>query len=826
MQYTFKQIASILGADFLATATDSVISHLLTDSRSLVFPEETLFFAIKTKHGNGHDYIAELHSRGVRNFVVEEEGFAQKFPDSNFIFTSNSIEALQQLAAHHRALFGIPVVGITGSDGKTIVKEWLAQLTAGNYKVTRSPKSYNSQIGVPLSVWRLDTESTLGIFEAGISQPQEMGKLQAVIRPTIGVITNISGAHQENFDTLQDKCMEKLQLFKNCDTIIYNADDTVISDCVARSVLPANEIAWSRKDPEHPLYISSVEKDNCGTSIKYRYLDTEHSYRIPFLDDASVENSINSLAVALYLGITAEEITARMSQLEPVAMRLEVKEGRNGCMLINDSYNADIASLDIALDFMERRCTTLPSLKRTLILSDIKQTGIAPAALYRTVAQYIVKHNIEKFIGIGRDIASESYALEKLPCETHFFATTESFLQSATFAGLSNEVILIKGSRSFRFEEITEALEKKVHQTILEVNLSALRDNLNYYRNNLRPDTKSICMVKASAYGAGALEVARTLQDCRVDYLAVAVIDEGVELRRAGITTGIIIMNPEPSSFRALFDNKLEPEVYSFSMLRMLVQAATREGITDYPVHIKIDSGMHRLGFLPQEVPALVEELKQQNALTPRSVFSHFVGSDSDTFDTFSKTQIERFEEASSTLQAAFKHKILRHICNSAGAERFTQVQYDAVRLGIGLYGISPTGNNNVLRPISTLKTIILQIHEVPATETVGYSRRGELTRTSRIAALPIGYADGLNRRLGNKRGYCIVNGKPAPYIGNICMDVCMVDVTDIECNEGDVVEIFGNNLPAETVASWLDTIPYEVLTAVSTRIKRVYYSE
>lgn len=826
MQYTIEQIAGILKAEYIAASPADTVSRLLTDSRSLTFPEETLFLAIRTKHGDGHKYIPALHDRGVRNFVVEDEEIAQEYPDSNFIFTGNCTKALQLLATQHRARFDIPVIGITGSDGKTIVKEWLYQLTAGNYNVTRSPRSYNSQIGVPLSVWRIDDDCTLGIFEAGISQPQEMDRLQGIIRPTIGIITNISGAHQENFSSLQEKCREKLQLFKKCDIVIYNADNSIISNCVTNSLLPSREIAWSQKDPERPLYISAIEKDETGTTVKYRYLTFEQSYRIPFHDDASIENSINCLAAALYLMIPADTIAARMAQLEPVAMRLEVKEGKRGCILINDSYNADIASLEIALDFMERRCVTLPHLHRTLILSDIKQSGLSPRSLYRTVAQYAVNHKIEKLIGIGRDISSEEHRMSKQPFETHFFDDTEAFMQSDTFAGLANEIILIKGSRSFRFEEITEALEKKVHQTILEVNLSTLRDNLNYYRNNLRADTKSICMVKASAYGAGAIEVARTLQECNVDYLAVALADEGAELRKAGITTGIMVMNPEPSSFRTLFENKLEPEVYSFAMLRSLAQAATREGITDYPIHIKIDTGMHRLGFLPEEVPALVEELKRQNALTPCSVFSHFAGSDSPLFDDFSKTQKERFAQASDTLQAAFKHKILRHICNSAGAERFTEVQYEAVRLGIGLYGVSPLEGESPLRPISTLKTIILQIHEVPATETVGYSRRGKLTRTSRIAALPIGYADGLNRKLGNGRGHCIINGKEAPYIGNICMDVCMVDVTDIDCNEGDIVEIFGSSLPVERVAGWLDTIPYEVLTAVSDRIKRIYFTD
>lgn len=826
MPYTIEQITAILKARYTGPAGENTVTRLLTDSRSLGFPEETLFFAIKTKHGDGHQFIGELHKRGVRNFVVENESFAKELPDANFIIVNNSVKALQRLAAHHRKQFNIPVVGITGSDGKTIVKEWLYHLTAENYTVTRSPRSYNSQIGVPLSVWQLHEESTLAIFEAGISQPREMDNLQPIIAPTIGIVTNISGAHQENFNTMQEKCREKLALFKGCDIIIYNADDPLITGCVGHALLPSREIAWSQKDADRPLFIKAIEKDDAGTTIKYRYLTFDNSYRIPFLDDASIEDSINCLAAALYLMIPADTIARRMAQLEPVAMRLEVKEGKNGCTLINDSYNADTASLDIALDFMERRCNTLPGLKKTLILSDIKQTGLTTRALYRIVSQQIAQHNISKFIGIGGDIMSEKERLRKIDCECHLFATTKEFLHSKQLHDLANEAILIKGARAFRFEDITEALEKKVHQTILEVNLSALRDNLNHYRSNLSPDTKTICMVKAGAYGAGAMEVARTLQDCRVDYLAVAVADEGAELRKAGITTGIIVMNPEPGTVRTLFDNKLEPEVYSFGMLRMLAQAARHEGITDYPIHIKIDTGMHRLGFLPHEVPMLIEELKQQNALTPRSVFSHFVGSDSEELDYFSQEQITRFEEASNTLQAAFKHKILRHICNSAGAERYTQVQYEAVRLGIGLYGISPIDYNSALHPISTLKTIILQIHDVPTGETVGYSRKGVLQRPSRIAALPIGYADGLNRHLGNGRGYCIVNGKQAPYIGNICMDVCMIDVTDIDCNEGDSVEIFGPTLRVESIAQWLDTIPYEVLTSVSTRIKRIYYSD
>lgn len=826
MQYTIEEINGIIGGKGTLPAPGNKITRLLIDSRSLSFPEETLFFAIKTRHGDGHRYIGELYRRGVRDFVVTQADSIKELKDANFIVVKDCIAALQTLAAHHRSLFDIPIIGITGSDGKTIVKEWLYYLVAENYNVTRSPRSYNSQIGVPLSVWQLRKESTLGIFEAGISQSREMERLQQIIKPTIGIITNISNAHQENFNTAEEKCCEKLSLFKECDVIIYNADNNILADAVGSMLLPAREIAWSQKNPERPLYIYSIEKDGQGTTIRYQYLNIRDSYRIPFLDEASVEDSINCLAAALYLMIPPEKIAERMAQLEPVAMRLEVKEGKRGCMIINDSYNADTASLDIALDFMERRSNTMPGLKRTLILADIKQSGEDAQTLYSRVLDCIIKRGIEKFIGVGNGIATQAALFASSGIECHFFAGTEELLASRLLREAEKEYILIKGSRSFHFEDVTEALEKKVHQTILEVNLSALRENLNRYRNALAPGTRTVCMVKADAYGAGALETGRTLQECNADYLAVAVADEGAELRKEGIITGIIVMNPEPCSYRTLFDNKLEPEVYSFGMLDSLIKAACREGITDYPVHIKIDTGMHRLGFLPNEIPTLIEVLKKQYALTPRSVFSHFVGSDSPQFDSFSAVQIEHFNSAATMLQEAFSHKILRHICNSAGAERFTDVQYDMVRLGIGLYGISPIKEDATLHPISTLKTIILQIHDVPADETVGYSRRGMLKRDSRIAALPIGYADGLNRKLGNGKGYCIVNGQKAPYVGNICMDVCMIDVTGIECNEGDTVEIFGPDLPVTQLAEWLETIPYEILTSVSNRIKRVYYSD
>lgn len=821
MSSTIEEIGSIIGAQRSGN-TPAAIDWILTDSRSLCFPEETLFFALKTKRSDGHKYIPDLYTRGVRNFVVSDlpENLAD-YPDANFLQVAQPLKALQRLAAKHREQFQVPVIGITGSNGKTVVKEWLYQLLGPDRVVTRSPRSYNSQIGVPLSVWMMNEQTELGIFEAGISEMGEMEALKPIIQPTIGILTNIGGAHQENFASTQDKCMEKLQLFKDCDVIIYNGDNEQISSCVSKSLFTAREIAWSMKDTERPLFIEHIQKDETGTTIKYRYLGFFKEYRIPFIDDASIENSLHCLAVALYLMVPPETIAERMLHLEPVAMRLEVKEGKNGCVLINDSYNSDFASLDIALDFMARR-TEDKGRKRTLILSDILESGQTGSLLYRQVADLVHSRGVDKIIGVGPEISAASSRFE---LEKHFFRTTTELIDSGILNGLRNEVVLIKGARAFHFDAITDLLELKVHETILEINLNALVDNLNYYRNRLKPETKMVCMVKASAYGAGSFEIAKTLEDQRVDYLAVAVADEGADLRKAGINSSIIIMNPEVTAFRTMFDYKLEPEVYSFHLLDELIKAAEHEGVSNFPIHIKIDTGMHRLGFLSEEIPHLIDRLHRQSAVIPRSVFSHLVGSDAERFDSFTRKQIETFEQASTALQEGFRHKILRHICNTAGIERYPGAQFDMVRLGIGLYGIDPF-TNKVLHNISTLKTTILQIHDVPADETVGYSRKGTLQRDSRIAAIPIGYADGLNRHLGNGHGYCLVNGQKAPYVGNICMDVCMIDVTGIDCKEGDKVIIFGDALPVTTLAEWLDTIPYEILTSVSNRVKRVYYQD
>ena len=683
MNYTIEKVTTLIGARRYGD-TDANISFVLTDSRSLCFPEETLFFALKTERNDGHNYIPELYARGVRNFVVEvvPDKWETLYSGSNFLKVVGSLEALQRLAERHRDEFLIPIVGITGSNGKTMVKEWLYQLLSPQMVVTRSPRSYNSQIGVPLSVWLLNENTQVGVFEAGISKPGEMMALRDIIQPTIGVFTSLGTAHQENFPSIEAKCMEKLCLFHDTKAIVYSMDDDVLTHCLAQYNYQGEQLSWSTKHMDAAFYIKSIQKKDIETTVTYTWKGgKEAQYKLPFIDDASVENSITCAVVALHLGVTQAALADRMAQLEPVAMRLEVKEGQHGCTLINDSYNSDYNSLDIALDFMNRR-PDHKGRKRTLILSDILQSGEEDKELYNKVAFLCEKRGVEKFIGIGEGLLAERNAFKHLG-EKHFFATINAFIHSEVFANLHDEVILLKGARQFGFDSLTELLVKKVHETVLEVNLNAVVDNLNWYRSFMKPETKLVCMIKADAYGAGAVEIAKTLQDHRVDYLAVAVADEGVTLRKNGITSNIMIMNPEMSSFKTLFDYDLEPEVYSFRLLDALVKAAQKEGITGFPVHIKLDTGMHRLGFDPQkDMDELIDRLKHQNAIIPRSVFSHFVGSDADSFDEFSAKQFALFDEGSKKLQAAFKHKIIRHMDNSSGIEHFPARQLDMCRFG------------------------------------------------------------------------------------------------------------------------------------------------
>lgn len=785
--YNIQDIATIIDARRTNT-NERTIDWLLTDSRSLCFPESTLFFAIRTSRGDGHRYIPDLFRRGVRAFVVNE-CTAEDYPDATFLIVQDTRAALQKLAAYHRSAFNIPIVAITGSNGKTTVKEWLYQLLSPDFTVTRSPRSYNSQIGVPLSVWELWEQSQVGIFEAAVSEPGEMQALQRIIRPTTGIFTGLGSAHQENFQSMEQKCAEKMKLFADVDTLFYPAGDEIVEKYIQRSGIKAKCVPC------------------------------------PATGDATEDNKALCRMFCRHMGLSSDVIETRLQCLEPVAMRLEVKAGQNDCTLINDTYNSDLRGLDIALDFMNRR-PEREGRQRTLILSDIQQSGVPPRMFYAHLSEMLAQCGINRLIAVGEVFSAHADCFDRQAVNCRFFATTDQLLESGCLTALERQLILIKGARSFHFERITDRLEKKVHETILEVNLSAIVQNLNHYRQFLKSETKMICMVKADAYGTGAVEVAKTLQEHNVDYLAVAVADEGVTLREKGITANIMVMNPEMSCLATLFRHRLEPEVYSFRLLDALIHAAEREGITNFPIHIKLDTGMHRMGFDPtKDMPQLIDRLRRQTALIPRSVFSHFVGSDADCFDAFSKHQYALFLAGSKALQNAFPHHILRHICNSAGIEHFPECHLEMVRLGLGLYGIN-SRNNALIHNVSTLRTTILQIHDVPADESVGYSRRTTLHRDSRIASLPIGYADGLNRQMGNRRGFCLVNGQKADYVGNICMDVCMIDVTDIDCEEGDMATIFGNELSPSLLAERIGTIPYEILTSIAPRVKRIYFED
>ena len=834
--YTVTEIAESISAERIGTHEEEIL-YLLTDSRSLTFPENSLFFAIKTQRNDGHKYIDTLYNRGVRAFVVEQipENYLQEYPEAVFLKVADTVSALQNLAKTHRQKYDIPVIGITGSNGKTTVKEWMYHLLYEDRYITRSPRSYNSQIGVPLSVWMLNAQSETALFEAGISKKGEMERLEEIIRPTIAVFTNLGTAHQENFSSEEEKAAEKVLLFRHSRYAIYSLDNCIIAKSIRESEFNGEHITWSTKDRNARLFIESISYSTCSLSatVKYTFRTSEGTtiqseYSLLDSNKASVENSITCLACCLLMKMKPEVFAKRIATITPVAMRLEVKEGLNSCTLINDTYNNDLHSLDIALDYMARRPESRKKSK-TLITSDIMQSGLSLPTLANELSTLVSSRNVSHLIFIGTELKEE---LQKAICQkgitirAEYFDSTEDFLSSESLKALANEVILIKGARAFRFERITERMEQKVHETVLEINLSALVENYNHYRSMMSPETKLVCMVKANAYGAGAIEVSKILQENHVDYLAVAVVDEGVTLREAGVTCNIMVMNPEMSSFKTMFDNNLEPEIYSFHLLESLILAARHEGITNYPVHIKLDTGMGRLGFDPlHDMDRLIDVLKSQKALIPRSVFSHLAGADEDRLDNFSLRQHELFMEGSRKLQEAFSHKILRHLCNSAGIEHFPQWHMEMCRLGLGLYGINPR-DNKPLNTVATLKTTILQIHSFSAGTSIGYSRKTILDRESRIAVIPIGYADGLNRMLGNRAAYCLVNGQKAQYVGNICMDVAMIDVTDISCNEGDTVEIFGKNLPVTTLSDTTLTIPYEILTGVSLRVKRVYYTE
>ena len=827
MEYSISDISRIIEAvspEDTAVIPDLKIKRLLTDSRSLTYPDETLFFALTTPSGDGHRYIRELYDRGVRNFVVSQipEGMAGA-AGVNFLVVPSPLEALHKLAVSHRRHFSVPVIALTGSRGKTTVKEWLNQLLQDDYVVTRSPRSYNSQIGVPLSVWEMNGNTTLGIFEAGISLPGEMSKLKPMIEPLIGIFTNIGTAHSEGFESIEEKCREKASLLADCQCVIYNGDDLLIHHCMPQT---PDSIAWSRINPESPLFISNQTREGGHTILSYRYLGgEEESVRLPFVNEHDIEDAIHCLATLLYLGTTPDVIADRMSRLTHIGTRLEVIEGINGCLLIHDSYTSDFNSLSPALDFMHRRAVA--DRTSTVILSDLICGSGESERIYSEIADLLLRAGIRRLIGIGPELKRHASVFN---LDKEFFESTEEFLEKVSPHDFSNELILVKGAPEFGFDRICELLEARQHETVLEINLDAIIDNFNAFRSRIKRTTGIACMIKASGYGAGSHELARTLQAQGATYLAVAVHDEGADLRRAGITMPILVLNPMVENFHSIFTDRLEPEINSFAFLESLIREAERYDIQEFPVHIKIDSGMHRLGFLKEDMPRLIEILKGTDRVVPRSIFSHLCAADDPMEDDYTRRQFEYFDDCCRTLLEAFPgRKILRHILNSTGITRFPEHQLDMVRLGIGLYGIKTMhdGSQDDLRPVSSLHTVVISIKHWPAGTTIGYNRRGVLKRESVIATIPVGYADGINRHLGYGNARMIVRGTECPTVGSICMDACMIDVTDVpDVRVGDRVEVFGENMPVDTLAETLGTIPYEVLTSISRRVKRIYFRE
>lgn len=820
MSYTIKQIAAILNEKGTFSTPDTIIEHLLTDSRKLSFPETSLFFALDTPLRSGSEFIKELFDNGIRNFVVNENHIVDNtiLEASNTIFVSDTSVALQHLAQKHREQFHFPIIGITGSNGKTIVKEWLNQLLSSDWNIVRTPRSFNSQIGVPLSIWEMKHENNLGIFEAGISLPDEMERLEKIIQPTIGILTNIGSAHDEGFESREEKLQEKIKLFKNCQTVIISSNykGTILS---SKLLNLAQLFTWG-KNSDDLLQIIDIQINESHTTISANYQSSEIKIAIPFSDDASIENAINCWCLLLLFKVEHSTIAERMLKLRAVDMRLQIVPALNNCTLINDSYSFDINSLNIALSFLRQQ-----KIEQTVIISDL---AYFDENNYKAIAALLEKNHIDRVVAIGNSWSQLRNLLENHFRRVHIFPTVQSFLDNIQTLNFNREAILLKGARKFSFEQIARLLSNSVHQTRLEISIPALAHNLQLYRKYIKPETKVVAMVKAFGYGCGSIEVATMAQYYHVDYLAVAYADEGIALRNSGITLPIMVMNFDEEAFEAIVNHHLEPNIFSFKIYHAFHHFLDTQGLKNYPIHFKIDTGMHRLGFELEEINEMVELLNANKTMHIKSAFSHFVASEDPNEDAFTKMQTSLFLNAVGLLEDGVKYKFIRHIANTSGIIRFPEYQLDMVRLGIGLYGVdSASLIQEKLDNVASLITTIAQIHKIKKEETVGYNRKGKVYRDSTIATIRIGYADGLNRKLGNGKGFVFIKGQKAPFIGNICMDMAMIDITDIpNVHEGDSAEIFGNNIKISEVANNIGTISYEILTSIGQRIKRVYIEE
>ena len=808
----FSELEAISGGKLLKLFKDCEITTLVVDSRKALVGEGSVFFAIAGERHDGHQFLAELYRLGIRQFVIEKPFASDSFPEGSFLLVPSSLTCLQLLVVHHRQQFSIPVIGVTGSNGKTIVKEWLYQLLSPDYNIVKNPGSYNSQLGVPLAVWQMQVHHDLGIFEAGISKPGEMVRLQKMIRPTLGLFTNLGTAHDEGFLNSEQKIQEKLNLFISADLIVYCSDQPLVAAAMEKR-FRNKLLSWGSGQAD-----MKIEHDH-GQNFSISYKDKHFLIPFPFQDGASIENAGHCIALMLHLGYEPEIIVKRIVQLKTVPMRLELKQGINHCQIIDDTYNNDLAGLEIGLNFL----SGLQKEKKALILSDILQSGLSGEVLVTRIADRLREAGVNQFIGIGPVLFAHRHIIEAL-VPSLFFNDTEAFLESLNWSNFQNEAILVKGARSFQFEKIIGRLQKKIHGTVMEIDLGAIVDNLNFIKSRLKPAVKLMVMVKAFAYGSGSEEVASLLQYHKVDYLGVAYPDEGVELRKNHILLPIMVMNPSEESFATMLEYDLEPGIYSISMLQSLV-AFLNGRICK--VHLKVDSGMHRLGIEEDETTDVINVLSANQNIRVVSVFSHLAGADAPAHDEFTRQQFDRFLSITERLKAKLRIDPIRHILNSPGILRFPDLQLDMVRLGIGLYGIDPTGANvSGLKPVATLKTIISQIKKIKPGETIGYGRSGRAAKEITVATIAIGYADGFSRAFSQGVGSVLIHGKPAKVIGNVCMDMTMVEITGIEAKEGDEVIVFGKELPIREVAARIHTIPYEILTSTSERVKRLFYTE
>jgi Alr-MurF fusion protein len=820
MAYSIQTFCSIIQGEFISQYGDDKIENLVYDSRRILQPSSSLFFALKTARNDGHKYLASAHKKGIRNFIVSEKP-EKELTDSNVILVEDTLYALQELASLHRNNFSFPVIGITGSNGKTIVKEWLNHLLEEDYQVVRSPKSFNSQIGVPLSVWQINEQHTLGIFEAGISNPREMEQLERIIHPTIGVLTNIGEAHNEGFLDSTHKLAEKLLLFKNCAVLIArNKDVGGKKELIEKNT---KLLTWGSAE-SNVFVLNAILKQKERTEITLTYESLTNAIVIPFVDDASIDNAISCCCVMLVLGYNADTIRKRIANLHAIDMRLQLKHSFNDSLVINDSYSADVTSLKIALDFLKQQSS---GLNRTVILSEFVESGKTNEELYTEIANLLNNYEIKKLVAIGERMIEQVKGRLSPSVSFQGYLSTDDFINEFRSSQFYQEIILIKGARKFEFERIASLFEKKLHQTVLEINLNALAHNLKEYQKLLQPSTKIMAMVKAFSYGSGGAEIASVLQFHNVDYLGVAYADEGMELVKAGISLPIMVMNAEESSFQSIVDYNLQPVIYSSDLLHKFEGYLREQGIKSYPVHLEIETGMNRLGFSISEVENLAKYIAT-SSLQVQSVFSHLAASEDPLQDDFTKQQANTFNKAVEIINQSISYPFLKHLSNSAAIVRHPQLQMDMVRLGIGLYGVE-IDNNQLLEliPVATLRSTIAQLKHLKKGETVSYNRKGVVNRDSIIATVRIGYADGYSRQFGNGTGRMLVTGKLAPVIGAVCMDMTMLDVTDIgDVSEGDEVILFGSQIPVQNVAKWINTIPYEIMTSVSQRVKRIYFHE